>query len=84
MEIHAHLVDSHPEKVQIYQDAELGRMVYELNCPMCDEGVKAAMPKRAAVLAEYQREIRLVAFDLLLYHLQEIHEDDGSDLIQIT
>ncbi len=83
MDIHAHVVDTHPEEVQIYQDDELGKMVYELNCPMCDEGVKAPMPKRAAILEEYKREIRMVAFDLLLYHIQEIHEDDDSDLIQI-
>ncbi len=43
-------------------------------CPICKDSVKQPLKKRAAVLEEYQREIRLVAFDLLLYHLQEKHE----------
>ncbi|RMD93976.1 MAG: hypothetical protein D6813_03065, partial [Calditrichaeota bacterium] len=79
--LHAHLVDEHAEEVKIYVDETVGKMVYELNCPLCDEGVKQPLPKRAAILEEYKREIRMVAFDLLLYHLQDIHDD--SNLIQL-
>ena len=73
MDLHAHLVEEHPEKVQIYTDEASGKMVYELRCPVCNELGKKILRKPAAVLEEYQREIRMVAFDLLLFHLQEAH-----------
>ncbi len=86
MDVHEHLLNEHPEEVQIYVDDETGKLVYELSCPLCTEGVKAPLRKSAAVLEQYQREIRMVAFDLLLYHLQDMHEEPPPDsgLIQIT
>lgn len=75
MDLHAHLVKEHGEEIKIYVDEQSGRMVYEMTCPICKDAVKQPLKKRAAVLEEYAREIRMVAFDLLLYHLQEKHEN---------
>jgi hypothetical protein len=74
MDLHAHLLQVHGEEIKIYVDAQTGMMFYEMTCPLCKDSVKQPLKKSAAVLAEYQREIRMVAFDLLLYHLQEKHE----------
>ncbi|MBI2822562.1 MAG: hypothetical protein HYX74_10085 [Acidobacteria bacterium] len=74
MDLHAHLVEQHPEQIRIYVDETLGRMVFELTCPICGEGARQPLKKSAAVLEEYRHEIRLVAFDLLLYHLEEKHD----------
>jgi hypothetical protein len=76
MDLHAHLVDQHAEEVKVYVDEELGKMVYELSCPICHDHVKQPLKKRAAVLEEFQREIRMVAFDLLLYHLHDQHPEN--------
>ncbi|MFQ5707741.1 MAG: hypothetical protein ACE5HO_09850 [bacterium] len=83
MDLHAHLVDVHAEEVRIYTEEDSGRMVYEMACPLCGEGVKAPLRKKASVLEEYKREIRMVAFDLMLYHLQEKHPEGQSGLIQL-
>ncbi|MCI0443742.1 hypothetical protein L0244_15360 [bacterium] len=73
MDLHAHLLNEHSEKVQIYIDEATGKMVYELTCPICNEVAKKQLRKRAEILEEYQREIRMVAFDLLLFHLESSH-----------
>lgn len=80
MDLHAHLIKEHAEGIKIYVDEALGKMVFEMSCPVCNESVKQTLKKSAAILAEYEQEIRMVAFDLLLYHLQEKHDD----LVQIT
>jgi len=71
MDLHAHLVDGHPDAVTIGTDGEA--IFFEMACPICDEHVKETLKKRASALAGYEREIRMVAFDLLLYHVQEKH-----------
>lgn len=76
MDLHAHLLDSHPDAVRIFVDPDAGRMVFELICPLCRESVRQPMKKSAAVMESYKREIRMVAFDLLLYHLQEKHPEE--------
>lgn len=72
MELHAHLVESHADEVVIGQEDE--RLFFEMGCPLCHERVRQPLKKRASMLEGYEREIRMVAFDLLLYHLQEKHE----------
>jgi hypothetical protein len=71
MDVHAHLVDDHPEAMTIGREGET--LFFEMSCPICDEHVKETLKKRASMLAGYEREIRMVAFDLLLYHVQEKH-----------
>ncbi len=77
MDLHAHLIDEHAEEVAVYVEDD-GVMYFEMSCPLCNDSVKQPLKKRASVLDEYRREIRLVAFDLLLYHLMEKHpEEEG-------
>jgi hypothetical protein len=73
MDLHAHLVDRHPDRVTIGRDETDDRIFFEMSCPLCGEHVKQPLKKRASLLQGYEREIRLVAFDLLLYHVQEKH-----------
>jgi hypothetical protein len=75
MDLHAHLLNAHAEEVKVYSDEESGKVVYELTCPICKDSVKQPLKKRASLLEEYKREIRMVAFDLLLYHLMEKHSN---------
>jgi len=71
MDLHAHLVDEHEDAVTIGQEGE--SLFFEMTCPACDEHMKQPLRKRASMLRGYEREIRMVAFDLLLYHVQDQH-----------
>ena len=79
MSLHAHLVNEHGEEIRISVDQGLNRMVFELTCPICKDSVKQPLRKHPAVLEEYRREIQMVAFDLLLYHLAEKHAEDPPE-----
>ena len=74
--LHAHAADTHATEVKTTTDAESGRRFYELQCPFCPQSLRKQIKPRGkdpAFLEEYSREIRLVAFDVLLYHLEEAH-----------
>jgi hypothetical protein len=78
METHAHLGATHGEQVRTHRDADRPdlRLTFALDCPFCDEGMERVVNPRgreAGFLDEFAGEIRLVAFDLLLYHLQASH-----------
>jgi hypothetical protein len=80
METHAHLGRDHPEQVRMFrEDGKYGvRLKFALDCPFCDEGLERVANPRGrepAFLEEFRREITLVAFDLLLYHLQASHAE---------
>lgn len=78
MDTHAHLWDAHPEQVRTFRDEAKGNLKFALDCPLCDEGLeRVANPRgrEADFLAEFEREIALVAFDLLLYHFQASHAE---------
>jgi len=54
------------------------RLKFALDCPFCDEGLERVANPRGRdpdFLDEFEREIDLVAFDLLLYHLQASHAE---------
>lgn len=75
-ELHAHLATDHADRVATRVEEESGRMFYVLSCPKCDRKIENRVKPRwrdPDFLEEFSREIRLVAFDLLLYHLEE-HE----------
>lgn len=78
MDLHAHLLDTHAEEVQVYIDESSGKLVYEIHCPICKDSDKQELRKRPELLEDHKREIRMVAFDLLLYHLAEKHESQNS------
>jgi len=75
-ETHAHLWDAHAEQVRSFRDPDKDRLKFALDCPFCDEGLERVANPRGRepqFLEEFRREIALVAFDLLLYHLQASH-----------
>ncbi len=74
--IHAHLVDTHGDKVVGRNDETVGRLFYRLDCPLCEEYTEREVNPRGrdpTFLQAFEREIRLVAFDLLLYHIEDMH-----------
>ena len=81
--LHAHAADTHPSAVTTTTDPDSGRRFYELQCPFCPQSLRKQIKPRLkdpAFLEEYAREIRLVAFDVLLYHLEEAHHDHDQRL----
>ena len=78
MDLHAHLVEAHAQEVNVFVHKVTGKMIYELTCPLCREIWRKPLKKRPAALQEYVREIRMVAFDLFLYHLMEAHGEEGE------
>lgn len=78
MATHAHLWESHSDEVRMFRDDAKDQLRFALDCPFCDEGLeRVANPRgrEAAFLEEFRREIGLVAFDLLLYHLHASHAE---------
>ncbi len=74
--VHAHLQSEHAAEVRTRFDDEKEQMFFELSCPKCDQTMEKRVKPRwkdPSFLEEFSREIRLVAFDLLLYHLED-HE----------
>ena len=74
-DLHRHLVECHGDRVAV-QQAEDQRMYYELSCPYCDFHFRQRVKPRwkdPGFLEEFHREITLVAFDQLLYHLEGAH-----------
>lgn len=74
MDLHAHLLAAHPEEVRVFVHKVTGKMMYEFTCPHCAEIWRKALKKRPSDLQAYVREIRMVAFDLLLYHITAAHQ----------
>ena len=78
MATHAHLGRDHTDEVRTFRDVARDNLMFALDCPFCDEGMeRVANPRGREVdfLDEFRREIALVAFDLLLYHLQASHAE---------
>lgn len=79
-EVHLHMVEEHPERVESWTDARRERMRYRIECPTCGEGYEHSVKPRshdAAFLDTFAREIRMVAFDMLLNHI-EVEHGPGS------
>lgn len=78
METHAHLGRDHADQVRMFREETKDQLRFALDCPFCDEGLeRVANPRgrEAGFLDEFRREITLVAFDLLLYHLHASHAE---------
>jgi hypothetical protein len=74
-DLHLHLADNHAREIGTEDVGE--RIVYSVTCPYCSQ--RHRQPIRKAVgdpefLAEYQRQIQLVAFDMLIHHLRAEHD----------
>ena len=78
MDLHAHLMTEHAEQVKVFVHRVTGKMMYEFECPLCREQWLKPLKKRPSDLKGYVREIRMVAFDLLLYHLMLDHGEGAA------
>ncbi|GBE24070.1 hypothetical protein BMS3Bbin02_00335 [bacterium BMS3Bbin02] len=79
-EMHGHLTDDHPDKV--VTETSWGRRFMELQCPECDESHRTEVKPRntdPTFLEEHYRAIRLVAFDMFLYHWQDHHDQETKN-----
>jgi hypothetical protein len=73
--LHAHLADSHPDQVR-FQEQGSSRS-YSVECPVCGDSYQHLVKPRLRdprFMEEFQQEIRLVAFDMLVNHLLAEHE----------
>ena len=80
--VHAHLESDHTAEVRTRVDAETGRMFFELSCQKCGQTMEKRVKPRwqdPSFLEEFSHEIRLVAFDLLLYHLEDHEPHPGGN-----
>jgi hypothetical protein len=60
---------------------EAGRTFMEVNCPICPEGIRKEVNPRGRdteFLRTFANEIRMVGFDLLLYHW-ETHVEAAAE-----
>ena len=74
--VHVHLVDDHADAVQTWTDAESGKRRYRIACPLCGAAHEAQVKPRSQdpeFLDTFAREIRMVAFDMLLNHVEAEH-----------
>jgi len=77
METHAHLAADHADVLKTRQDGETS-FAFVLRCPDCGSEAERRINPRGRdpeFLEEFDREIRLVAFDMLLYHMQADHPE---------
>lgn len=72
--LHAHLGEAHADAVRLEERGS--GQVYSVECPVCGSGYDQRIkPGRRdpVFVEEYEREIRLVAFDMLVNHLIAEH-----------
>jgi len=77
METHAHLADAHADEVKTKRHSETN-FAFVLRCPVCGSEAERRINPRGrdpGFVEEFGREIRLVAFDMLLYHMQADHPE---------
>lgn len=76
-EVHQHLAEQHGDTLQVRKDEFTGHVFYIVTCPICGasyEQITKKARRDPSFLLEYEYEIRMVVFDLLLYHLQGEHQ----------
>ena len=73
--LHVHLSEQHADAVVASADEQNAR--YEITCPRCGARYQRIVRKGMrdpGFLTEFEREIQLVALDMLLTHLLAEHE----------
>ncbi|MGE5288577.1 MAG: hypothetical protein ACM3ML_15540 [Micromonosporaceae bacterium] len=73
--LHAHLGERHGDAVSTSERS--GRAIYEITCPRCGARYEHAVRKGTrdpGFLTEFEREIKMVALDMLVHHLMAEHE----------
>lgn len=82
--VHAHLSQDHADRVVTTENARL-QLSYELACPACATVVRRIVNPRnrdPRFLEENAQEIRLVAFDQLLYHVEATHPELADEPVK--
>ena len=82
MKLHRHLAEAHLDLVMTEHDEATGKMKYIVGCPTCGLKYQHAVKPRykdPRFLEEFKAEIALVAFDQLLYHLEDKHSEETSN-----
>lgn len=77
--LHAHLAADHPGEIGTEAAGE--RTVYVVTCPQCSAQHRQPIKKSAGnaeFLVEFEQQIRLVAFDMLINHVLAEHEPDAA------
>jgi hypothetical protein len=77
--LHAHFLEAHPDGVRF--ETRKTRRVYVVECPVCGAGYDQTIKPRyedPGFLEEFEREIRLVGFDMLVNHLLAEHGSESS------
>jgi hypothetical protein len=77
--LHAHLADDHAQEVK--SEPYLDYTAYVVTCPTCGESYRRQMRKSAKdaeFVTEFDRDIRLVAFDMLINHLLVEHLEEQT------
>ena len=80
--LHAHLSEEHADKVRF--EERRGARFYAVECPVCYAGYEHQIKPRLrdpAFMEQFRREIRMVAFDMLVNHLLAEHDgpiDEGA------
>jgi hypothetical protein len=80
-ELHAHLGEAHPE--QVVFEERIGRTFYGITCPHCNDGYRHEIKPRgrdAGFVEEFNAQIRLVAFDMLVNHLLVEHDPEAASV----
>ena len=75
-EVHSHLAETHAGTLGTRVDEFTGHTYYIVTCPECGasyEQITKKVRRDPSFVSEYEYEIHLVIFDLLLYHLQGEH-----------
>lgn len=78
-ELHAHLAREHGDRIRTYHHAD--RQFYEVVCPVCGQSYDQRIKKAGAddsFVAEFEQQIRMVAFDMLINHLLVEHEEQPA------
>ncbi|HEY8647907.1 MAG TPA: hypothetical protein VIM50_00915 [Candidatus Limnocylindria bacterium] len=80
--MHAHLATAHADRVvTTAKEGSALLLRYEVRCPHCDFTAQRIVNPRGRdpdFLEEFAAEIRLVAFDQLLYHLEAAHSQPAD------
>ncbi|MDP6225292.1 MAG: hypothetical protein QGG60_06430 [Anaerolineales bacterium] len=75
---HSHMVATHHDLLRTETDSESGKMHYVVPCPLCGLSYRHRVKPRnrnPRFLSEFRKEIALVAFDQMLYHVVHEHPD---------
>lgn len=79
--LHRHLVEAHGDRLGTEVNEAEGQMFYVITCPGCRGEIRHQVKPRwsdPGFLQEFGQEIRLVAFDLLLFHVEDAHGGDAQ------